>query len=106
MANSAPGVEAASLLQQAQWYLQKKYYRHALKSFATVLEENPYSYDATMGSGEAETGLDELNNAIDFYRRASYLEPFDKVSVNNEAQLLKQLQTKSQVDNTADKLMH
>ena len=106
MANSAPGVEAASLLQQAQWYLQKKYYRHALKSFATVLEENPYSYDATMGSGEAETGLDELNNAIDFYRRASYIEPFDKVSVNNEAQLLKQLQTKSQVDNTADKLMH
>ena len=52
------------------------------------------------------TFFDELNNAIDFYRRASYIEPFDKVSVNNEAQLLKQLQTKSQVDNTADKLMH
>jgi len=104
MANSAPGIETGSQLQQAQWYLQNKYYRHALKTFSSALEENPYSYDATSGAGEAQVGLDALSNALDFYRRASYLEPFDKVSADKEEQLLKQLQIKSPVDNTAGKL--
>jgi tetratricopeptide (TPR) repeat protein len=106
MANSAAGVGTGSLLQQAQWYLQNKYYRHALKAFSAVLEENPYSYDATIGSGEAQTGLNERNSAVDFFRRASYLEPFDKVSADKVQLLLKQLRAKSLIDNTNGKLVH
>jgi tetratricopeptide (TPR) repeat protein len=106
MANSTLVVVNGPLLQQAQWYLQNKYYLHALKAFSAVLGENPYSYDATMGSGDAQTGLNEPNSALDFYRRASYLEPFDTVSTDKELQLLKQLQTKSRADNIAGKLMH
>ena len=106
MANSAPGIESGSQLQQAQWYLRNKYYRHALKTFSAALEENPYSYDATLGAGEAQVGLGALSDALDFYQRAAYLEPYDKVSTDKELQLRKQFPMKSTVDNTAGKLVH
>lgn len=91
MAKSAQKPEPASPLKQARWYFANKYYRHAIKSFSAVLQENPYSYDALIGTGDAYDALGNAGKALDFYQRASYLEPFDKSSLNKGSRMEKRL---------------
>ena len=91
MAAKAQEIEPGSLLQQARWYLKNKYYRHAIKSFGEVFLENPYSYDAIIGSGDAYDALGDASRALNFYQRASYLEPFDKSSLKKGSRIVKQL---------------
>jgi tetratricopeptide (TPR) repeat protein/DNA-binding beta-propeller fold protein YncE len=100
-----PQAEAqGSALQRARWYLEKNYYRHAARSFTRVLIENPYSYDAMIGAGDAYDALGSINRAVNFYRRASYIEPFDQASLNREIQALKKLHLQSQIDRANKKL--
>jgi tetratricopeptide (TPR) repeat protein len=91
MANSAQEPEPASPLNQARWYIENKYFRHAIKSFAETLQENPYSYDALIGIGDAYDALGNAGKALNFYQRASYLEPFDKSSLDKGSRMVKQL---------------
>lgn len=93
-----------SALQRARWYLEKSYYRHASGSFTRVLVENPYSYDAMIGAGDAYDALGSVNTAVDFYRRASFIEPFDQASLEREVQALEKLQLRPQVDRANKKL--
>jgi len=91
MARNAQEIEPVSSLKQARWYFDNRYYRHAIKSFGDVLQENPYSYDALIGIGDAYGALGNPGAALDFYRRASYLEPFDKTSLNKVSGMARQL---------------
>jgi len=104
MVENGQGIESKSPLKQARWYLQKKYYRHAINSFAAALLENPYSYDAILGTGDAYTALGSINRAVNFYRRASYLEPFDQSSLSRELQILKQLGLDARIDRLNKKI--
>jgi len=85
-----------SALHQARWYLQKKYYRRAIQSFAAVLIENPYSFDAAVGVGEANDALGNRERALEFYNRASILEPFEISSRKKAFEVLKLLDRPSQ----------
>lgn len=102
--HSVPGDTSTSLLQQASWYRQNGYWRPALRKFQQALEANAYSYDAATGIGDSYLAAKQFPAALEYYSRASWLEPFDTASLESVAQVLLKLKRQQDYEQVRQRL--
>ena len=75
--------KASRLFQTGQQYFSKENYQKALEYFDRALEEFPDFPNALNSAGAAWSWLDDMNKALQYYRKAYKLENTDEVILSN-----------------------